>query len=182
MSLPRTLSNPCIQDKVTFLRTGSETNGSFLHLEVELAPGGGNGLHYHADYQEVFEVVEGALGVQYDRDILTLRKGEKATVPRFVHHRFYNPSDTEGVRFRVIVAPACQFEQMIRIAYGLANDGLTNGKGVPDLWSLAIMIQKGGSYFPGVPTALQKAFFTLMAQLARWRGVDKKLAKYYLAD
>ena len=52
--LSRILTNPAVRDKVTFLKTSAETKGAYVMVEVELAPGGGNRLHYHVDYKEIF--------------------------------------------------------------------------------------------------------------------------------
>lgn len=37
----RTLENPAIGDRVTFVKTAEETGGAFTGIVVELAPGGG---------------------------------------------------------------------------------------------------------------------------------------------
>lgn len=179
--LPRTLTNPSIRDKVTFIKTAADTGGEYIEVEVELAPGGGNALHYHVDYSEFFEVLDGTLGIQYKKKKMYLREGEIANVAVHINHRFFNPSKDATVKFRTIVKPARQFEEMIRIAYGLANDGLTNKNGVPNIWYLAIMVEKGGSYYPGVPYKLQKIFYRFLANLAKRKGMDKHLNKYYTA-
>ncbi|RNI28686.1 cupin domain-containing protein [Rufibacter latericius] len=179
-SLPRTLVNPLIKDKVTFLKTAAETNGAYTLVEVELAPGGGNNLHYHVDYIEVFEVVEGTLGVQCGKENFHLQPGETATVPRKAVHRFYNPSQQERVIFHVTIKPARQFEELLRIGYGLATDGKTNQKGVPNIWYLALMFEKGETYFPSIPFWLQRGLVKVFAKIARFLGMDQHLHKYYL--
>ena len=57
-------------------------------LEVEVAPGGGNISHYHLAYDEHFEVLKGTLEVLVDKEILTLRPGQKTVAPKNVLHRF----------------------------------------------------------------------------------------------
>ncbi|ALI98698.1 cupin domain-containing protein [Rufibacter tibetensis] len=180
-SLPRTLTNPLIKDKVTFLKTAAETDGAYTLVEVELAPGGGNGLHYHVDYIEIFEVVEGTLGIQCGKEDLHLQPGEVATAPAKTVHRFYNPSQQERVVFQTTIKPARHFEEMLRIAYGLANDGKTNQKGIPtSIWYLALLFEKGESYIPGIPLWLQRGIVKVLARIARYRGMDQHLHKYYL--
>lgn len=46
----RKIYNPIQQDCVTFLKTSAETDGEYTLVEVELADGGGGGLHYHKTY------------------------------------------------------------------------------------------------------------------------------------
>ena len=50
----RTIENPIIKDKVTFIRTSDETNGEVSEIVVDLAPGGGNEPHYHTSFVESF--------------------------------------------------------------------------------------------------------------------------------
>jgi hypothetical protein len=72
---PRTIENPLIKDKATFLETTADTNGASTLIQVELAPSGGNGLHYHKTFDETFTVLEGSLGVQIGKKISYLSKG-----------------------------------------------------------------------------------------------------------
>ena len=44
---PRRIYNPVQKDYATFLETSAETNGLRTLIEIELAPGGGNLVHYH---------------------------------------------------------------------------------------------------------------------------------------
>ena len=53
--MERTIYNPIQKDTVTFLKTHADTNGACTLVEVELADGGGVGLHYHKTYSEAFE-------------------------------------------------------------------------------------------------------------------------------
>ena len=99
----RVIENPLIKDRVTFLETAAETNGKFTLVQVELAPDGGNELHYHKTFDETFTVVEGVLGIQLGKEIFHLKKGESATAPVGSLHRFFNPSATEKVVFNVLL-------------------------------------------------------------------------------
>ena len=76
----RVIENPLIGDRVTFLKTTEETNGEYLLAKVELAPHGGNAMHYHLTFTEAFEVLEGRLNVDLDGRHLVLGPGEKALV------------------------------------------------------------------------------------------------------
>ena len=127
----RTIYNPLQRDRVTFLKTAAETGGELMLVEVELAPGGGNALHYHTSFSERFTPIVGALGVQLGKEQRVLRPGESALVKQHEVHRFYNGSD-QPIRFYVEIRPArAGFEQSLRIGYGLAADGQTNATGIP---------------------------------------------------
>jgi len=174
----RVIENPVIGDRVTFLETAEETNGEYLLAKVELAPRGGNAMHYHLTFTEAFEVLEGRLNVDLDGRHLVLEPGEKALVPVGSPHRFYSTSD-EPVTFTVEMRPARRMEEALRVAYGLARDGKTNAKSVPrNILQLALLYELGESYLVGMPLSVQKAVFGLLAKVARWRGVDKSLEKY----
>lgn len=181
-SLSRTIVNPLMGEKVTFLKTAEETNGEYALVEVDLAPLGGVGLHYHTHYAEYFEVIDGVLGIECDGKTVFLHPGESITAHIGSKHRFFNDSETKRVTFRTTITPARQFEQGLRIIYGLICDGKTNKKGIPNIWHLALMFEKAESYFPGLPLGLQVRIFRLLANIARRKGKDKDLLKYYVAQ
>ncbi len=178
-SLPATITNPIIGDQVTFLETAASTDGQYCLLKVVLAPGGGNGLHFHTDFTEEFEVLKGTLGLKSNKRTYLLKEGDTALVQRREVHHFYNYSNAEPVIFLTRIVPALDFESMLRIAYGLANEGKTNKKGMPGLLPLAVMFIKGGSYLPGIPLVVQKSFFGFLAYMAKITGHARRLERYY---
>lgn len=159
----RVLENPCFKDKVIILKTGSETGGAYDLLEVELEPGGKNGLHYHTCFKETFTPVEGTLGVIKGKQKIQLQPGSSATVEIGEMHCFFNPGNTT-IRFQVKLEPAQNgFLNGLAIAYGLAADGLTNKTGVPKkLAHTAILFDLADTRVPGflgwiTPMLLRKA-------------------------
>ena len=126
----RTIENPIIGDRVTFVRTSAETGGKVSEIVVELSPGGGNEPHYHTLFTESFTPIRGDLGVLVGEEKRTLHTGETTTVPPGVVHCFFNPTD-RMVRFRGEAGPGLVgLERFAQIAYGLARDGEVNKKGV----------------------------------------------------
>ena len=176
----RTIENPLIKDKVTFLETAAETKGKFTLVEVELAPCGGNGLHYHKTFDETFTTVEGVLGIELNGQIIYLQKGESATAPVGSLHRFFNPSDTEKVSFKVLLEPGkTGFETALQVAYGLARDGRTNRKGIPkSLYHMALIIRWSDTNLPGVFHWMEPVMIWL-ARRAERKGIDKELVASY---
>ena len=174
----RTIENPEIGDRVTFLRTTEETNGEYLLLRIELAPGGGNGLHYHPAFTEEFHAVEGRLNVELEGRHLALEPGERALVPIGARHRFYSTSD-EPIVFEVEIRPARRFEEGVRIGYGLARDGLVRPGGMPrSIWHAALLLQLADTYSADIPGWLIRLPVRVLAAIARRRGVERALAKY----
>ena len=62
--MERRIYNPVQKDYVTFIETSADTLGKRTLVEVELAPGGGVGLHYHKTNSEKFDCLEGELKVE----------------------------------------------------------------------------------------------------------------------
>jgi quercetin dioxygenase-like cupin family protein len=173
-----TIENPVIGDRITFLQTTAETNGEYLRLQVELAAGGGNARHYHLDFTEQFEVVDGRLYLDVNGEQLVLEPGQRALVPIGSVHRFYAAAD-EPVTFVAEIRPARQFERALRISYGLATDGRVDGKGRPvNPLELAVVFKYVGTYLPGVPLWLQKGTMGVLAWLAERVGVERRLERY----
>jgi len=179
--LSRKLVNRTHGYNVNFLISAAETGGDYTYVEVDLPPGEGTPLHYHLHFDEQFEAVEGVLGIETGKKIIHVRPGDRPAVAlRGVVHRFFNPG-TEFIKFRAVIAPARQFETLMRIGYGLADDGLCNKKGLPkSIWHLALVYQIGESFLPGMPLFFQRGIFGLLARIARLKGKDKELEKYYL--
>lgn len=157
--------NPIIKDRVTFLETAASTEGVRTLVRVDLAPGGGNPLHWHERFDETFSPVEGTLGIQLEDRTLTLVPGEQATALRGKRHRFFNPSTTAAVSFQVEMRPASAgFERCMAYAYGLADEGRSTKQGVPNRPAdLAILAYWGDTYMPG-PMGL------VMRLLRSWGG------------
>lgn len=176
----RRFYHPIQRDAATFLKTASETNGEYTLVEVELAPHGGNGLHYHTEFTEQFEVLEGQLNIQCGDEELVLKQGEKALVPLNVNHRFYSTSD-EPARFLVTLRPGhAGFEKTIQIAYGLASDGKTSSDGTPKgLLTLALILKLSGTRLPGLFKVIE-LFFEVLAGVARRRGIQRALEQEYV--
>jgi quercetin dioxygenase-like cupin family protein len=172
--------HPGQKDYATFLETSEETGGERTLIEIELAPGGGNQPHYHLTFDEQFEVLEGTLEVQLGKASRTLRPGEKAVAYRTVLHHFRNPTD-EPTTFLVELRPGHSgFEKALKVAYGLAADGLAAANGAPkNPYHLALAFEWGEGRLPGVFAVLEPVF-RLLAKRAKRKGIDRELEERYL--
>jgi len=180
LQLPRSIENPLVKDRVTFLTTAAESEGKYEYVKVELAPGGGTGLHYHLTFAEHFEAVEGELHLEVDGIFTTLRPGESATAGPGTLHRFFNLG-TERIVFHVKIDPARHFEKMLRIGYGMARDGKVNPKnGMPySLLEAAVIFTLGETYMNRIPIWLQRGVFGFLYRIAQRRGVEERLLRAY---
>jgi len=86
-------------------------------------------------------------------------------------HRFRNAGDTDAV-FRCKVAPALEFERLIKMMFALASDGKTNRKGMPNPLQLAVIARAhfDDVRLPFPPVWMQRAGLALGAPLGRLLG------------
>lgn len=177
--LSREIYNPVQRDRIVFLQTASETGGAFTLVDMEVAPSGGNVLHFHTTFSERFMVDEGVLSAQSGKRSLVLRAGESELVPARVVHRWFNVSDSP-VRVRVELRPGNEgFEAALRIAYGLASDGLTTARSIPkNMLHMALLVQLSDTRVAGPMRALNPLFLRL-AGVARRRGIEAELRRRY---
>ena len=180
MENERRIYNPIQKDYVTFLKTSNDTNGEFTLVEVELAAGGGVGLHYHKTYSEKFECLEGEVQVQLGKRITTLEPSESAIAYPNVNHLFRNRTD-KVCKFKVELRPASKgFEQSLQIGYGLARDGESDKKGFPkDKIALAWLFDISESNLPGWMSIFE-FILRKQAKKARSKGLDKMLMDKYV--
>jgi len=178
--MERKIYNPIQKDQVVFLKTHADTNGEYTLVEVELADGGGVGLHYHKTYSEKFDCLEGEVQVQLGKQLQKLNVGESATAAPGINHLFRNRSG-KSCKFQVELRPASRgFEQSLQIGYGLASDGLCKKNGFPkDKLALAWLFDISESNLPGWMSIFE---FILRKQSkkAEKKGIDKALVEKYV--
>lgn len=178
--MERKIYNPIQKDHVMFLKTHADTNGECTLVEVELADGGGVGLHYHKTYSEKFDCLEGEVQVQLGKTMQTLTPGESATAEPNINHLFRNRSG-KPCKFLVELRPASRgFEQSLQIGYGLAGDGMCKPNGFPkDKLALAWLFEVSESNLPGWMSVFE-FILRRQAKKAREKGIDKKLLEKYV--
>jgi quercetin dioxygenase-like cupin family protein len=178
--MKRKIINPIFKDTVTFIKTAAESYGQVSEMELTLLAGGRNPLHYHMSYSETFTAVNGEVGVGLGRmEKKILKPGNTYTVEPNNLHYFFNPTDKE-IKFKVEIKPGHEgFENSLRILYGMAEDGLTNKKGIPkSIQHKAIVACMSDMNLPG--------FFTLIfpilkhiAKKAKVSGAEQRLIDRY---
>ncbi len=176
---PRRVYNPIQKDSITFLKTAEETNGGYSLMEMEVAPGGGNPLHYHKAFAEHFTVVSGEFGVKVGKDEFVLKPGQGAVAPAMILHRWSNTSQHPAT-VRIELRPGhTGFERGLQIFYGLARDGLTTKKGPPkNIVHTALLVELTDTNAPGLFSMIAP-LFRLLAKRARRTGVERELVSRY---
>ncbi len=168
----QTIENPITGERLRFLETSAETNGEYVLVETTVQPNGFvAAAHVHPYQTETFEIESGTLAFKLDGEELVAGPGESVTVPAGSAHKFWNAGDTEAV-FVCEVRPALGFERLIETMFGLAADGKTNKKGMPNPLRLAVI---ANAHFDDVrlpfpPQWMQKAGLAMGAPLGRLMG------------
>jgi quercetin dioxygenase-like cupin family protein len=169
----QTLVNPASGERITIRRTGADTNGELLAIDLQLPAGRRvpGGQHIHPLQEERFEVVQGTMRFRMGRKKVIAGPGEVVVVPPGQKHDFANVGDDQAL-VRVEVRPALKMEQLFETAVGLAEQGRTMLGGIPRPLDLALFTEafddEVRAAFP--PRWLQRLALAPLAWLARRRG------------
>lgn len=175
----RTVVNSLDHYVSTFIKTSHDTNNAYELIQVQVKPGGGNGLHYHKSFEEEFTVIKGTLTVYLDGVRHDLTEGQSAVAQRKVMHAFEN-NTKEDILIQVKTTPAKGLEKSIRVAYGLMNTGKWEPDGfAKNPWHLFLLLGYSGTYLPDIPSFVQEPLINSLAKIAQWKGEDKELKVFF---
>lgn len=136
-----TIHNPVTGERLTWRSVAADTGGRLVLGEMVVPPGGFVAAeHVHPTQEERYEILAGVLKVRLDGRERALGPGERVVVPAGRPHLWWN-AGPEEVRFRCEVTPALHFETFLETFFGLASDGKTNAKGLPNLLQLAVLMR-----------------------------------------
>lgn len=175
-----TIENPVTGERVV-VRVGTEdSGGELLEIDVYVRPGGSvTGEHVHPAIEEYFTVMRGRVGFRINgrESIAELNQG--LHVPAGTAHDWWNVGE-EDAHIIVGISPGARFEKMARNLFGLAQDGKTNSKGMPNLLQNAIFAQEFRDvlYFTKPPLLVQRLLFGALAVIARALGYRGSYPKY----
>jgi hypothetical protein len=124
-------------------------------------------------------VVSGSVGIFIDGAISIAEIGKTIEIPPGVPHRFWNAGIVEA-KLLMDIRPANRFEAFTRNMIGLAQDGKTNPKGMPNLLQLAVLAREFDDViqFLSPPRFLQSTLFPILAPIARMRGYKGSYSEY----
>lgn len=183
LSHPKTYQNPINGEFTTILQSSEDTAGAFSQLEVKLNAGGKNPLHFHYNFTEEFEAVEGILHLEANGSKIQLQPGEKLSVSPRTAHRFYNPGD-ENIIFRVKLFPGQPgFEQFIKATFGLINDGKTYRNQIPkSIFHAAILLHWGDTHLTSYAFKVGEPMLKSVYRYAVRKGIEARLYEQYCID
>lgn len=134
--------NPVTGERITVIELPSDTNGRRLIVEGVVRPGGAvAGAHVHPNIDEIFTVLRGRVGMRLGDQRLIAPLGEAIHCPAGTVHDWWNAGDEDAL-LRVEITPADRFLEMVTNLFGLAQDGKTNKKGMPNFLQLVVFAQE----------------------------------------
>ena len=169
-----TIENPVTGERIVFHKTSRETGGEAVEIEVYVRPGGVvAAAHVHPFQSERFEVISGRIGMKLGRRTLEAGPDDIVVVEPGTPHKFWNAGEDE-LHFVAVVKPALQFERLLETMFGLAVDGKTNRKGMPNPLRLALIAKAHFDVvrLPFPPAPLQRLGLAVGAPLGRLAGYE----------
>jgi len=174
------IENPVTGERVV-VRVGTEdSGGNLLAVDGYVKPGGAvTGEHVHPAIDERFTVLCGRVGFRIDGRESIAEPGERLHVPAGTAHDWWNAGDEEA-HVRVEIRPGARFEEMALNLFGLAQDGKTNSRGMPNLLQAAIFVREFSDvlYFTRPPLWVQRLLFGALALFARALGYRGSYPEY----
>ena len=165
-----TLDNPVTGASITILELSEE-----LVRFSETGKRGDPGpvLHIHPFQEERFLVTQGSVAFVMGKQEVVCGPGEGVAVPAGVAHTFRSVGNGDFSMFAEY-RPGLpkQSYRFHDVYYALARAGMTNAKGVPSIWQMAVEMPLVWDhvYLASPPWPIQRAALTLLRPLARILG------------
>ena len=157
-------------ETITFIDPKDHSKALVAEMIVTLpASAEGPALHRHVHQAELFESLEGNLGIDYGDKYITLRAGESFEVPKNTLHRFYS-TDGEALKFRATFTPALNIEYILTEIFESCNR--QNSKDPSAFDACHVLRQAKGEYYLGnVPPIIQNTIFPMTAVVGKIFGL-----------
>lgn len=167
--------------KIELIATGETitfTNSStdFAEMIVTL-PSSGEGppTHRHVLQTELFEAIDGKLGLDSGDQKIVLESGQSFTIPANTLHRFY-ALDGTAIKFKATFTPALSIEYLLTEMFDACNR--KNSKDPSAFDACYILRQAKGEYYLGkIPPFIQQIVFPLTAIIGKLLGLVKAKPK-----
>jgi quercetin dioxygenase-like cupin family protein len=175
------IENPVTGERGTVIKAPWEGDDPSLEVELHVQPSGAvAGEHIHHHFDERFTVTGGRIAFKLDGRESVAEPGDTVEIPRGSWHDWWNASDEEEAAARVIVSDGTRFVLMIENLFGLARDGHTNEKGLPDPLQLAMFATEFRDVLvlKRPPAAVQSLAFGVLRPIAKARGYHGTYPQY----
>jgi quercetin dioxygenase-like cupin family protein len=178
---PRDIADPTSGQRCVFRRTGEDTNGELLEVDLFVSPGAFVREHVHPTQQETFTCVSGSFVLEVAGERRTIGPGEAVVIEPRTPHAFR--SAPQDAHLLVTVRPALHLDDYFRTFLGLSRDGKISMpfEGLPrPLLQVALVMDRYAPEIaaPGIPLRLQRLMWRLLAPIARVRGYRDSFPEY----
>ena len=135
-----TIVNIRTGQKMTFLETWAETNGTQLKIDcVSPVTSEREKSHFHPYQENRFTIVEGQLLFTIDGKNILAKVGDIISIPKNVPHRFYNSGHIDAHYVQEFF-PALKTDRLFETFFVLARDGKLNKRGTPNFLRTALIL------------------------------------------
>ncbi|MEX0800808.1 MAG: cupin domain-containing protein [Dehalococcoidia bacterium] len=173
-----TIENPVTGERIVFRQTAADTSGELLEFDLVLQPHGFiPAEHVHARQEERVQVESGSVRYRLGGKEEGLNGGDSVTLRSGIRHTLWNPTDEEA-HLIMQVRPALRTEMALETIFGLARDGKTNDKGMPNTLHAALLAREYELFLAGPPIAVQRAGMAVLAPIARLLGYRASYPEY----
>jgi mannose-6-phosphate isomerase-like protein (cupin superfamily) len=166
------IRNPATGETLTFVVISADSNGSLLRIDVTADPHKeGPPLHVHRAFSERHHLQAGRLRITMRGQDHVVEAPGRFEIPRGAPHTF-RVEGGEPARMVVDYEPAGTYERFLETMYGLAAEGKTDERGVPNLLQAAVVGNKHLDDFSLArpPYFVQRVLFAALAPLGRLAG------------
>jgi mannose-6-phosphate isomerase-like protein (cupin superfamily) len=182
------LHNPVTGERITFLKTGRQTDNRIWQAEFFVPPGGGLApvAHVHP-FEEHFEILEGRARYVEGRVERSCVIGHAFTTPVGVPHKHPWNSGSTPMRYRQTIQFATPDPEGMRkvdiffeTLYGLARDGKVGKDGVPRPLQFAVILDAFRPYaiVAGIPGPIERLLVGALASIGRATGARFEYERY----
>jgi quercetin dioxygenase-like cupin family protein len=166
------LQHPVTGERVIWRKVAGDTGGALLQADLFAEPGGFvPAAHVHPNQEERLQVLAGMLSFRTDGQEQILRAGQVAVVPPGRPHVWWNAGE-EQVHVLVEIRPALRTEMFFETFFGLAADGKTNHRGLPNpvRWAMLAREYQDELHLARPSVATQRVLFGPLAVVGRLLG------------
>lgn len=171
-----TIINKRTGQRMTFLKTWAETNGTQLQIEC-FSPGTSarEPEHIHPRQENRFHIISGQLEFIVDGKTLIAGPGETVSVPKNTPHCFHNPYSTEAHYIQEFY-PALKTDNLFKTFFDLAEQGKLNKTGAPNIFLTAklMLLYQYEIRLTKPGWLLQKMFYSMLLPGSYLLGYHKK--------
>jgi len=175
------IRNPITGQDIRFLQTAKDTDGKLLEMEATYNAMSKEPIpHYHPHQEEFMKILSGEVSIRMDGKVRVLKEGDAVHIPKNKVHSMWNATGEKATMLWKVV-PAMDTEYLLETATGLARDGRTNDKGMPNILQTALTISRFDNVFrlANPPYIVQRIIFFLLTPIA-WLSCYRPVYKKYL--